>query len=561
MRTLVAVAAVLAGTFLMACESGPQKAPPALGDAPVVSAPAGLLRGVREGDAIVFRAIPYALPPTGDRRWRAPEPMPAWQGIRDAQVAGPACFQPPRAQGVYYTELPPMSEDCLLLDVTAPAGAEKAPVMVWIHGGTLIWGTSQSDRYITEEFARRGVVLVSINYRLGALGYLAHPELSRESPDDVSGNYGLLDQIAALEWVRDNIAAFGGDPGNVTVFGESAGAYSVEYLLASPRAHGLFHTALVQSGYLYTMPELRAAKFGLPSAEDVGSYIAEKLGAKDIAALRAMDGETITNDAIAAGFLPYGTVDGKILKRQLVDTFELGEQAPVPLMAGYNSGEIRSLRGLLPPLPASAEAYEADIRARYGVFADRYLDFYPPGQDPDETRLAAARDVIFTWGIQRLVRQQAEIGQPSYLYYFNHSYPAADAAGLAGFHAMEIPYVFGNLGQTSRYWPAIPDTPEERALSAAMIDYWASFAESGKPSSAGGPDWEPYAEGEAYMEFRGTPRLGHDLFPGVNELHEEIFRCRRESGVQSWDWRAGSIAPPVPGTGAAGKCADPPAED
>jgi para-nitrobenzyl esterase len=188
-------------------------------DVPVVIPPAGPVEGVREGDADVFRAIPYALPPVGARRWRPPAEMPAWREVRDARKPGPACIQPPTAPGPYHRDPPRMSEDCLILDVTAPAHAEHAPVMVWIHGGTLIWGTSQAKAYDGREFAKRGVILVSINYRLGVLGYLAHPGLSRESPDNVSGNYGLLDQIAALQWVRRNIAAFGGDAHNVTVLG------------------------------------------------------------------------------------------------------------------------------------------------------------------------------------------------------------------------------------------------------------------------------------------------------------------------------------------------------
>ncbi len=552
MRMLVGL--VIAGVCLMACKSSFEEAPSAPVNTITISTPSGALEGVRDGETHIFRAIPYAMPPTGDRRWRAPEPMPAWDGIRQAKTAGPACFQPPRAPGVYYTELPPMSEDCLVLDVTAPAGASNAPVIVWIHGGTLIWGSSQSDRYAGHEFTKRGAILVSINYRLGPLGYLAHPELSAESADDVSGNYGLLDQVAALDWIRQNISAFGGDSGNVTIFGESAGALSVELLMASPNAQGLFHKAIIQSGYLYTMPELRAARNELPSAEDIGAYFAEQLGAGDIATLRGMEGEALTNQMIEAGYVPAGTVDGRILKRQLVETFDLGEQAPVPLIAGFNSGEIRSLRGLLPPLPDSAAAYEEDIRARYGDLADRYLEFYPPGDDADETRLNATRDVIFTWGIERMVRQQAAIGQPSYMYYFTHSYLAADEAGVSAFHAIEIPYVFGNLDQTSAHWPAIPDTAEERALSESLIDYWTSFAHTGTPSSANGPAWETFATDEAYMEFAAVPRAGNHLMPGVHELHEEIVCRRRRSGTQSWDWRAGSIAPPLPDDDDSGTC-------
>ena len=224
----------------------------------------------------VFRAVPYALPPIGPRRWRPPAPMPRWNGVRPAREDGVACMQPAMAAGPYNRGPLRMSEDCLTLDITAPAHARRAPVMVWIHGGTLIWGTGHSRSYDGRAFARRGIVLVSINYRLGVLGYLAHPELSRESAAGVSGNYGLLDQIAALRWVRANIAAFGGDPSNVTIFGESAGALSVELLVASPAARGTFDRAIAQSPYAFTMPELRTAAHAMPAAEATGADLADE---------------------------------------------------------------------------------------------------------------------------------------------------------------------------------------------------------------------------------------------------------------------------------------------
>ena len=509
----------------------------------VANPPAGRLEGVREGGANVFRAIPYALPPIAERRWRPPVPMPRWHGVRTAKLAGVACMQPPMAAGPYDRGGQKMDEDCLTLDVTAPANARNAPVMVWIHGGTLIWGTAQSKMYDGREFARRGIVLVSINYRLGVLGYLAHPGLSKESPDGVSGNYGVLDQIAALKWVRANIGAFGGSPDNVTVFGESAGALSVEYLLASPAARGLFDKAIVQSGYLFTMPELRSARYEEQSAEGIGAAFAKRLGANDVAALRAMDARKLVN--ATAGYAPYGTIDGKILKRQLVDTFDRGEQAHVPLIAGFNSGEIRSLRFLLPPLPDSADAYARAIRQRYGDLADAWLRLYPP-RDLRQTQLDAARDAVFGWTAQRLVRAQAALGQRSYLYFFSHSYPSELAADLAAFHASEVPFVFGTFADTPGGWPRIPDTAGERALSAAMLDYWTSFARNAVPAAAGGPAWRPFASGGAYMQFADKAYLSRALMPGMFDLHEQVMNRRRGSGTQSWNWRTGSIAPPLP---------------
>ncbi|MDP5279520.1 carboxylesterase family protein [Sphingomonas sp. DG1-23] len=514
--------------------------------APVVNAPAGSLKGLREGDAEVFRTIPYALPPLGERRWRAPAPMPRWRGVRAAQTMGVACMQPPMAPGPYDRGKVAMSEDCLTLDVTAPANARKAPVMVWIHGGTLIWGSGHSKMYDGKEFAKRGVVLVSINYRLGVLGYLAHPGLSKESPDHVSGNYGLLDQIEALKWVRRNIAAFGGDPGNVTIFGESAGALSVEYLLASPRARGSFDRAIVQSGYLFTMPELRSKRGEEFPAEDIGQWLMGKLGAPDLAALRAMDPRKLIEASAATGYVPYGTIDGKILPRQLVDVFDRGEQAPVPLIAGFNSGEIRTLRHLLPPVPASADAYAAEIRSRYGDLAEDYLRLYPAARDLEQNGLDSTRDAVFGWASERLVRKQSAIGQPAFLYYFSHSYPSADATGLPGFHASEVPFVFGTIANTPSFWPVIPDTAAERRFSGEMLDYWTSFARNGKPAAAGSPAWNASGSAGAFMHFAESPRASAGLMPGMYALHERVTCRRRAEGSQSWNWRTGSTAPVLP---------------
>jgi para-nitrobenzyl esterase len=530
--TLLAIAA-----FISACAPSDS--------APVVDMPAGVVRGIREEGANVFRAIPYAMPPVGERRWRPPEPLPRWDGARAAQQAGVACMQPAMAEGPYNRGPQAMAEDCLTLDVTAPANARNAPVMVWIHGGTLIWGTAHSRMYDGREFAKRGIVLVSINYRLGVLGYLAHPELSRESAENVSGNYGLLDQVAALRWVRQNIASFGGDAHNVTIFGESAGALSVEYLLASPVARGLFDKAIAQSGYLFTMPELRIARYEEQSAEAIGAALATKLGASDVAALRAMDARKLVDASAAAGYAPFGTIDGKILQRQLVDTFDHREQAPVPLMAGFTSGEVRSLRFLLPPTPVSPEAYAKEIGARYGDLADAWLRLYPP-RDLQQVQLAATRDVVFGWAAERLVRQQAAIGQPSFLYYFDHDYPSAAAADLTAFHASEVPFVFGTFEDTPPAWPAIPRTADERKLAGAMLDYWTSFARSGGPSSTNGPAWESFAPNNAFMSFADAPRLSSPFMPGMFELHEQVMSRRRQDGGQSWNWRAGGIAPVLP---------------
>jgi para-nitrobenzyl esterase len=515
--------------------------------APVVEAPAGMLRGQSLDGVDVFRGIPYARPPVGQQRWRPPVPAPAWTGVRDATRFGPACHQPPSRPGSIYAPAqdPSMSEDCLSLNVWAPAGARDAPVFVWIHGGALSAGTSSDPMYDGAALAARGLVVVSINYRLGVLGYLAHPDLSGESADGISGNYGLLDQIEALRWVQRNITAFGGDPGNVTIAGESAGALSVMYLMAAPAAHGLFHKAVAQSAYMMSMPALRETAHGMPPAEESGLALSRTLGIRGLARLRAADAQGLTVQAATAGFMPLGNVDGRTLPAQLVDVFDRGQQAPVPILAGFNEGEIRSLRFLLPPQPADAAAYETAIRAAYGDLADAMLQRYP-STDLDAAMLATTRDALYGWTAERLVRSQTALGLASYLYFWDHAYPAATAAGLHAFHAGEIPYALGTLRGTPPAWPKSPDTDAEHALADALQGYWASFAAGGRPTAAGQPDWPAYGDARAFMALAGTPLPGTHLLPGMFELLETVVCRRRAQGDQPWHWNVGIVSPPLP---------------
>jgi hypothetical protein len=270
----------------------------------LVETPAGKLRGETTGTLNVFKGIPYALPPVGGLRWRAPAVMSPWTGVRDATQFGAACVQPKPRPSIYSDDLAAVSEDCLFLNVWTTPGARKRPVFFWIHGGALTSGSSSERLYDGAQLAARGVVVVSINYRLGALGYLAHPQLSAESPQRVSGNYGLLDQIEALRWVQRNIAAFGGDPANVTIAGESAGGLSVMYLMASPQARGLFSRAIAQSAYMISMPELKRAHFGEQAAEAIGSRVASALGSPNIADLRSMDAAKLTDAGRADRIFP-----------------------------------------------------------------------------------------------------------------------------------------------------------------------------------------------------------------------------------------------------------------
>lgn len=455
-------------------------------------------------------------------------------------------MQPKARNGsIYAWDLGSISEDCLFLNVWAKQGIAKAPVMVWIHGGSLTTGSGSEPLYDGKKLAERGVVVVSINYRLGVLGYLAHPQLSAESNGGISGNYGLLDQIEALRWVKRNIAAFGGDPSNVTIAGESAGGLSVMYLMTSPPARGLFHKAIAQSAYMISTPELKQARFGEFPAEAIGTRIVTAAGAKDMAALRAMEPEKLMEVAARVGYFPLGTVDGRVLPRQLVDVFDRGEQAPVPIIAGFNSGEIRSLRFLAPPVPKNGKAYQLAIRDRYGDLADEFLRLYPSAK-LEESILATTRDALYGWTAERLVRKQMELGQAGFLYLFDHGYPAAEKADLHAFHASELPYVFGTVARTPPLWPKVPSTPVETKLSDAMLDYWASFIRSTEPSAAGHAEWPAYGSTRAYMTFAGEPSTGTHLMPGMYELNEEVVCRRRASGAQSWNWNVGIVSPTLP---------------
>ena len=506
-----------------------------------VDAPAGSLQGVEVDGIPTFKGIPYALPPVGGRRWQPPLPVPHWTGQRDARAFGPACIQPDAKAVSVYTEDPmPQSEDCLSLNVWAPHHAQKAPVLFWIHGGALVNGSSRESMYDGATLAKRGVIVVSINYRLGVLGWMAHPELSAESPDHISGNYGLMDQIAALHWVRDNITAFGGDPANVTIAGESAGALSVLYLLESPAAHGLFAKAVSESGYMISMPELKRAAFGAPSGEAAGQMLGMALQAPDLASLRGMDAKTLTN-AAARMFAPWGLVDGKLLPQQMTTAFDKGEIAHVPLLAGFNQGEIRTLRALAPKPPTTAAEYEAGIRARYGDLSDAFLKLYP-ATNYAESILATTRDGLYGWTAERAARLNTAHGLSVYLYLFDHGYPAADSAGLHAFHASEIPFVFGTATMTPPHWPQIPATFEQHALSAAMTEYWASFARDGVPHAAGAPAWPAYGTARNFMHFAQSPQPETALMPGMFELNEAA-QCRKAAAKTGWNWNVGLSSP------------------
>ncbi|MGH6985516.1 MAG: carboxylesterase/lipase family protein [Caulobacteraceae bacterium] len=518
---------------------------------PLVVTSQGTLAGQREANGTeFFKDIPYAKAPIGELRWKAPVPAGNWQGVRDATKFGASCMQPiVRGKGLYAYNPKRTSEDCLSLNVWRPAHAHGLPVIVWIYGGALWFGSSAEPIYDGDNFAARGVVFVSFNYRLGPLGWLALPALSAESPHGVSGNYGLLDEIEVLKWVRGNIAAFGGDPNNVTIMGESAGALSVTYLLSSPLARGLFQKAIAESPNARSFPELKKADHGLPSAEQTGTRLEHALGASDLKSLRAMDAKRLTAEVAMAGYRAQGTIDGWALPRQIVETFDRGEEAQVPLLAGFNSGEVQSQKLNLAQEPPTREAYEQEIRAKYGDLAAAFLKQYPSDNIHAST-LAALRDAIFGWAAERMVRKEAEVGVPAYLYVFDHDYAAARARGLRGFHASEVPFVFGHVGPDAKLppnWPR-PDSAEDSALSDAMMNYWVSFARTGTPQATGEPRWQTFLPGKNYMRFDRVPIASVDPYPGMYALNEEVVSRRRRAGDQQWFNNVGfAAAPTIPG--------------
>jgi para-nitrobenzyl esterase len=552
-------------TLVSVCLAVAAAMDPALGASeaqPQVRVRAGLLQGTAEAgtEIVAYKGIPYARPPVGELRWRPPVPADAWAGMRDARAFGSACLQPPaQPTSIYYSGMASTSEDCLTLNVWAPKNARKLPVMVWIHGGSLVGGSSSEPLYDGVRIAQRGIVFVSINYRLGLLGYLAHPALSAESSQHLSGNYGLLDQIEALRWVRDNVAAFGGDPGKVTIAGESAGGLSVIALMTSPLARGLFTRAIVQSGYMPSYSLLHEAGYGLPSAESAGARMASAAGASTVGELRAVDLVKLFQAGLATGWQPEPVVDGIVLKRQLAEVFARGEQAKVPVLAGFNEGEIRSLLFLMPKAPATQVAYEADVRRRFGASAAAFLAAYP-GVDPRADVMASMRDGLYGFAAQYLVRQQTAVGQPAYLYFFRHGTPAERARDLVAFHASELPYVFGQVGESAALgpnWPRPPLTSEESQLSEALLGYWTSFVRDGSPKAQGAVDWPRFTAREhGYLDIDARPAAARDLHPAAFAFADALVAGRRQAR-RSWrldiGFSAFSVDAPVAGRQPAGQ--------
>lgn len=491
----------------------------------------GLVQGVVEDGLTVFRGVPFAAPPVGALRWRAPQAPVAWQGAKRAEAFAPGCMQ---AMG----GPPPsgMNEDCLYVNVWTPAQSarERLPVLVWIYGGGFNGGATSVPSYSGDKLAKRGVVLVSIAYRVGMFGFLAHPELSAESKHGVSGNYGLLDMIAGLEWVRKNIEGFGGDPKRVTIFGESAGGIAVSMLCASPLAKGLFHGAISQSGGSFG-PFSKAPVPGenmkvLPDAEETGKEFAAKAGVASLAELRHLSPEKILDAARAQRGMAWPIVDGWVIPDDQHRLYEAGQFHDTPILVGYNSDE-----GLSFPGGRTPEEYVRNVKQRYGPFSERLLAAYPvEAQRVGKTARDLMRDSAFGWHTWAWARLQAKHGKgKAFYYYFDQhpDYPAdSPQAGHGSAHGAEIPHVFEKLEVIK----SRPLLPSDAKVSEAMAVYWTNFAKRGDPNGPGVPDWPAFSESNSkVMYFGGTVPAHVGDVPSEKSLQvlDEYFAWRRSPAI------------------------------
>jgi len=489
----------------------------------------GLVSGMTvddQTDVRVYRGVPFAAPPVGPLRWKPPQPVQPWEGVRACTHFGPACPQP---KSMLCQPMPETSEDCLSLNVWTAAASpgENRPVMLWIHGGSCTTGTGAMPYYDGTALARQGVVLVTINYRLGPFGYFAHPLLSRESPEGVSGNYGHLDQIAALRWVQKNIAAFGGDPNCVTIFGESAGAMSVCRLMISPLAKGLFHRAIAESGGAHGRNRPLRDRHGLMEPMEVeGERIAQKLGcdkaADPLAALRATTAEALLDASVPAQGL-YGKglkfgpiVDGWAIPEDPGEMFRAGKQYDVPFLIGSNADEGTLFLRQIPV--EQVAGYKLAVRGVFGRYADEAMRLLPCENETD-LRAAFSRlttVAAFVVPARMLAEAMAQKKSPAFLYHFTRVSPAAAQRGLGATHGAEIAYVFGTLRAPASAGEV------DLALSKTMRACWVRFAKNGDPNGPGLPRWRPYdAASDEHMEFGDKVEPGHGLFKEACDLLEK----------------------------------------
>jgi para-nitrobenzyl esterase len=487
----------------------------------------GLLQGMFENGLTVYKGIPFAAPPVGNLRWKAPQPAVQWQGVKQAIKFAPAPMQGGNP-------LSGKSEDCLYLNVWSPAKSsnDRLPVLVWIYGGGFSFGSTSEPVYNGEELAKKGVILVSIAYRVGQLGFLAHPELSAESPDHISGNYGLLDQIAGLEWIQKNITAFGGDPKKVTIFGESAGGISVSMLCASPLAKGLFRGAISESGGSFgpTRPTTYPGENmkTLQQAEVEGLKYVQQTQATSISELRKLSADKILSGFGMGGAWPI--VDGYVIPDDQHKLYEAGKYNDIPVLIGYNSDEGASFSHERTP-----EEYMNGVKTRYGKFADELIKAYPTGENTvPKTARDLMRDAAFGWQTWSWARLQSKTGKSNVFYYYfdQHSdYPEGSSrAGYGSPHGQDVAYVFNQLNA------ADPQTSKsDIEISDAMSTYWTNFAKYGNPNGSGLPQWPAFSDANpVLMYFKQTPHTGPVPSAKSLEVLDSYFEWRRTPEGAAW---------------------------
>jgi len=469
----------------------------------------GEVSGVAEGGIGIFKGIPFAAPPVGALRWKAPAPVQPWKGVKKADAFANACMQAPNTQG----NTAPVSEDCLYLNLWTPATAANAkmPVIVWIHGGGYVGGSTSIGMYDGTGFAKKGVVLVSLAYRLGPYGFMAHPELSRESGKG-SGTYGIQDLVAGLQWVKANASAFGGDPGNVTIFGHSAGAGAVAFLAASPLSRGLFHKVIAMSGGSFTplqTTEQGGAGMSIPSlqvAEATGSAFLAKLGVKNIAEARALGADAI-QAATGGGMAFRPAADGNVLSNDLYTLYEQHKFNDTPVLVGHTSDETLAFGG---PKAVSPADFEKQTRDQFGAQADAVLAAYPHSSEADAVRATrhVRNDTSFAWNAWTWSRQQSKLGKGRvYSYYYDNHAPQAEGSG----HGSDVPFAFQTLA--GRRTPSA----EDLALSDRISSYYVNFAVTGDPNGKGLPQWPAFSDtNQQVMVFDSAP--GARTYPVLQKV-------------------------------------------
>ncbi|MBN2012111.1 carboxylesterase family protein [candidate division KSB1 bacterium] len=504
--------------FAFGCSKTPQPS--------LVQVESGMVQGVSQDKLTVFKGIPFAAPPVGDLRWRAPQPVAKWDTVLQADKYAPGPFQggtPPSGK----------SEDCLYLDIWTPAQYqdERIPVLVWIYGGGFNFGAT--SYYNGEHLAKKGVVLVNITYRVGHLGFLAHPELSAENEHHASGNYGLLDMIAGLQWIQKNITAFGGDPNKVTIFGESAGGIAVSMLCASPLAKGLFHGAISQSGgsfgpYRETTYPGENMKL-LKHAEQDGIAYATSAGVSSIAELRAIPADKLPMGGWGKG-MAWPIIDGYVIPDDQYKLYEAGKFNDTPILIGYNSDEGASFTRTTDP-----NEFISSVKMRYGPHADALLKAYPVGENSvPKTARDLARDAAFGWQTWSWARLQSKMGTSKAFYYYFDQHPdfPADSpqAGYGSPHGQDVSYVFQTLDPTK------PETTDsDLAISKAMGDYWTNFAKYGHPNSEDVPEWQSFSDDNpVVMHFNKTPHMGGVPSAESLEVLDSYFTWRRMPEGEAW---------------------------